>query len=63
MNSNFYESVTDRICRGWSRGATMDAAVGRRARGRTHHPAFAGERRCLSGINVLVLWGVAITKG
>jgi hypothetical protein len=50
MNSNLYQSVTDRIVTRLAQGgATMDAAVGRRARGRTHHPAFAGERRCLSG--------------
>jgi hypothetical protein len=49
MNSDLYQSVTDRIVASLEQGgATVDAAVERGARGGTHHPAFAGERR-LSG--------------
>ena len=64
MNSNLYQSVTDRIVSRLEQGVRpwMQPLGAEHATGRITRPLRANGV-AYQGINVLVLWGVAITKG
>ena len=64
MNSNLYQSVTDRIVTRLEQGVRpwMQSWGAEHAAGRITQPLRANGV-AYQGINVLVLWGEAITKG
>ena len=64
MNSNLYQSVTDRIVSRLEQGVRPSMQpLGAVARDRTLTRPLRANGVAYQGINVLVLSGVAITKG